>query len=360
MQVPQTMKAVRVHGIKDYRLEELPVPQAGPGEVLVRILATGICASDVKTHFGAARVWGGGGMASYIQTPVIPGHEFVGQVVSLGEGAGEKHGLAVGDLAVSEQIVPCWECRFCRRGEYWMCQQHDIYGFIRDRAEGSWAEYMVFPAKAINHQVPADVKPEHAALIEPLACAIHAVERGEIELDDVVVIAGMGPIGMCMLQIARLKSPAMLIALDLQPNRLALAKALGADLALNPSEEDVVQRVIDLTGGYGCDVYIEASGAGPAVPQGLEMIRRLGTFVEFSVHGGAVAVDWSIIGDAKELNIHGAHLGPYCYPKAIRYISDGTIAADRIVTHALPLAEFARGIDLVHDQDESLKVVLLP
>jgi len=241
-----------------------------------------------------------------------------------------------------------------------MCQQHDIYGFIQDRAEGSWAEYMRFPANAINHVVPADVAPERAALIEPLACAIHAVERGGIQLDDVVVIAGLGPIGMCMLQVARLKNPALLIALDLQPKRLALAEELGADLALNPAEEDVVQRVLDLTEGYGCDVYIEASGAGPAVPQGLEMIRKLGTFVEFSVHGGPVAVDWSIIGDAKELDIHGAHLGPYCYPTAIRYIHDGTIAADKIVTHTLPLVDFGRGIDLVHDQSESLKVVLLP
>jgi threonine dehydrogenase-like Zn-dependent dehydrogenase len=360
MQVPQTMKAVRVYGIEDYRLEEVPLPQVGPGEVLVRVLATGICASDVKTYLGAARVWGGESMSPYIQTPVIPGHEFVGQVVALGEGAGQKHGLALGDLAVSEQIVPCWQCRFCRRGQYWMCQQHDIYGFVRDRAEGSWAEYMRFPANAINHVVPADVEPVHAALIEPLACAIHAVERGGIQLDDVVVIAGLGPIGMCMLQIARLKHPAMLIALDLQPKRLALARELGADLALNPAGEDVVQHVLDLTEGYGCDVYIEASGAGPAVPQGLEMIRKLGTLVEFSVHGGPVAVDWSIIGDAKELDIHGAHLGPYCYPKAIRYIRDGTVAADKIVTHTLPLADFGRGIDLVHDQSESLKVVLLP
>lgn len=360
MEIPDTMQAVRVYGVEDYRLEEVPVPQVGPGEVLVRVLATGICASDVKTFLGAARVWGGGGMPSYVQTPVIPGHEFVGQVVALGEGAAERCGLDIGDLAVSEQIVPCWQCRFCRRGQYWMCQRHDIYGFIKDRAEGSWAEYMVFPAQAINHRVPPGIKPEHAALIEPLACAIHAVERGEIQLDDTVVIAGLGPIGMCMLQIARLKHPAALIALDLQPRRLALARELGADLALNPLQDDVVRRVLDLTGGYGCDVYIEASGAGAAVPQGLEMIRRLGTFVEFSVHGGPVAVDWSIVGDAKELNIHGAHLGPYCYPKAIRYIEDGTVAADRIVTHTLPLADFRRGIDLVHEQTGSLKVVLLP
>jgi threonine dehydrogenase-like Zn-dependent dehydrogenase len=354
------MQAVRVYGVEDYRLEEVPVPAVGPGEVLVRVLATGICASDVKTYFGAARVWGGDGMSSYIQTPVIPGHEFVGEVVALGEGAGEKRRLSIGDWAVSEQIVPCWQCRFCKRGQYWMCQQHDIYGFIRDRAEGSWAEYMRYPANAINHKVPPGVKPEHAALVEPLACAIHAVERGGIQLDDVVVIAGLGPIGTCMLQIARLNNPAMLIALDLQPSRLALAETLGADLALNPREENVVQRVLDLTEGYGCDVYIEASGAGPAVPQGLEMIRRLGTFVEFSVHGGPVAVDWSIIGDAKELDIHGAHLGPYCYPQAIRYIADGTVAADKIVTHTMPLAEYRRGIDLVHDQNESLKVVLMP
>ena len=360
MSLPKTMQAVVVYGAEDYRLEQVPVPEIGPGEVLVRVLATGICASDVKTHFGAARVWGGDGMASYIQTPVIPGHEFVGQVVSLGEGAGERYGLAVGDLAVSEQIIPCWECRFCRRGQYWMCQKHDIYGFIKDRAEGSWAEYMRFPAGALNYRVPENVQPEHAALIEPLACAIHAVERGQIQLGDVVVIAGLGPIGMCMLQIARLKSPGLLVGLDLQPSRLALARELGADLTMNPAHDDVVGEVLRLTEGYGCDVYIEASGAGPAVPQGLEMIRKLGTFVEFSVHGSPVAVDWSIIGDAKELDIHGAHLGPYCYPKAIQYIADGTIAADRIVTHSLPLSDFQPGIDLVHDQSESLKVVLKP
>ncbi len=355
------MRAVVVHGVEDYRLERVLLPPAvGPGEVLARVLAAGICASDAKTFWGAARIWGDGQSAPYIQTPVIPGHEFVGRVVDLGEGAGEKYGLAIGDLVVSEQIVPCWECRFCRRGQYWMCQRHDIYGFIRERAEGAWAEYIKFPAGAINHRVPDGVPPERAVLIEPLACAIHAVERADIQLGDVVVIAGMGPIGLCMLQIARLKSPGMLIALDLQPRRLALAAELGADLALNPGEEDVVARVLALTDGYGCDVYIEASGAGSAVVQGLAMIRKLGTFVEFSVHGEPVSVDWSIIGDAKELDLRGAHLGPYCYPKAIRYIADGTVAADKIVTHVLPLSEFRKGLEMVREQRESVKVVLIP
>jgi len=359
MNLPNTMKAVRVYGVRDYRLEKVPVPTPGPGEVLVKVLASGVCASDVKTYLGA-RVWGSAEIAPYIQTPVTPGHEFVGEVVALGEGAAEKYGLQVGDWAVSEQIVPCWQCRFCRRGQYWMCQRHDIYGFIKDRAEGSWAEYMRFPANAINHKVPQEIPAEQAALIEPMACAIHAVERGNIQLGDTVVIAGMGPIGLGMVAVARRKSPGLLIALDMKPHRLQLALEMGADLAIDVSQGDAIQRVLDLTDGYGCDVYIEATGAGPAVGQGLQMIRRLGTFVEFSVHAGPVAVDWSIIGDQKELNIHGSHLGPYAYPLAIEYLRKGIIQGAKLVTHVLPLERFEEALEIAHSGEESVKVILKP
>lgn len=353
------MKAIVVYAPFDYRLEERPIPKVGPGEVLVKILATGICASDVKTYYGA-RVWGSEDIPPYIQVPVIPGHEFIGEVVELGEGAKEKYDIDIGDFVISEQIVPCGKCRFCREGKYWMCQQHDIYGFIKDRAEGSWAQYMKYPANAINHKVPKDINPEYAATIEPLACAIHAVERGNIQLNDVVVIAGIGPIGLFMLQVAKLKSPRLLIAIDLKPYRLEIAKKLGADVVINPLEEDAVQKVLDLTEGYGCDVYIEASGAKSAVIQGLKMLRKLGTFVEFGVHAEPTCVDWSIIGDVKELNIYGAHLGPYCYPKAIKYLQEGKVRADLIVTHVLPLKDFKEGIELVHRGENSLKVILKP
>jgi len=359
MEIPKTMQAVRVYAPNDYRLEQVPVPQIGPEEVLVRILATGICASDVKTWHGA-RVWGSPEIAPYIEAPVIAGHEFVGEVVALGAGAGSKYGLEIGDWAVSEQIVPCWKCRFCRHGQYWMCQQHDIYGFKQGRAEGSWAEYMRFPANAINHRVPKDIPAEQAALIEPLACGIHAVERGDIQLGDTVAIAGMGPIGLCMLQVARQKGPGLLIALDAKPKRLELAKKLGADLAIDVREGDAIKRVLDLTDGYGVDVYIEATGAGPAVNQGLQMIRKLGTFVEFSVNAGPVAVDWSIIGDVKELNIHGAHLGPYSYPLAIQYLRDGTIDGAALVTHHFPLEQFHEALEVAAQGDESIKVVIEP
>jgi threonine dehydrogenase-like Zn-dependent dehydrogenase len=357
--LPGTMQAVRVHGPRDYRWEEVPVPRIGPGEVLTRVLATGVCASDVMTYLGA-RVWGSAQIAPYIETPVIAGHEFAGEVVELGEGAGERWRLAVDDRVVSEQIVPCGECRFCARGQYWMCQKHDIDGFKKDRAEGSWAQYMKYPARARKHKVPRSIPPEQAALIEPLACAIHAVERGDIQLGDVVVIAGMGPIGLCMMSVAKRKGAGMLVALDMKPHRLELARRFGADLAIDVGKADAVAEVLKLTDGYGCDVYIEASGAGPAIGQGLQMIRRLGTFVEFSVHAGPVSIDWSVIGDVKELTINGSHLGPYSYPLAIEYLAKGIVDGARLVSHQLPLREYATAIDIAHEGDRSIKVVLLP
>ena len=239
-----------------------------------------------------------------------------------------------------------------------MCQKHDIYGFKKDRAEGSWAEYMRYPANAIVHKVPRSIPAPQAALIEPLACGLHAVERGDIQLGDTVVIAGMGPIGLCMVAAARRKSPGLLIALDTKPRRLRAARDFGADEAIDVSDGGAIEKVLGMTDGYGCDVYIEATGAGPAVVQGLQMIRRLGTFVEFSVHGGPVAVDWSVIGDQKELNIHGSHLGPYMYPLAIQYLRDKIVDGEKLVSHILPLAQFEKGIELAHAADESIKVIL--
>jgi threonine dehydrogenase-like Zn-dependent dehydrogenase len=359
-EIPATMPAVMCYGPHDYRLEQAPVPTIGPGEVLVRVLGAGICAGDSKCFNGAPLFWGDQQRAGYCQPPVIPGHEFVGQVVALGPGAAEKYGLALGDLAISEQIVPCWECRFCKRGQYWMCdRKHDVYGF-RQRTHGAMAGYMKFPADAINHKVPKALTPRQAVYIEPLACAIHAVQRAGIELGDTVVISGCGPLGLGMVAAARLKNPGCLIALDIRPRRLEVASQCGADLTLNPSQTDVVDEVRRLTDGYGCDVYIEASGHAASVAQGLHMIRRLGTFVEFSVFAEPVTVDWTIIGDTKELDIRGAHLGPYCYPLAIDMLVKGQVPAEQIVTHQLPLAQFEPAFALVGQAKDSIKVMLVP
>ena len=163
-----------------------------------------------------------------------------------------------------------------------------------------------------------------------------------------------------MFAAARRKNPRLLIALDFNDERLDLAKACGADLGINPSKVDAIDEVRKLTDGYGCDVYIEATGHPSAVEQGLHMVRKLGTFVEFSVMREPVTVDWTIIGDTKELNIHGAHLGPYCYPIAIDMLAKGLLPMDRIITHSLPLADFQRGIELVGKGTESVKVTLQP
>ncbi|MDX1934720.1 MAG: alcohol dehydrogenase catalytic domain-containing protein [Capsulimonadales bacterium] len=357
--LPKTMRAVVCHGPEDYRLEEVPTPVAGPGEVVVRVDAAGICASDVKCYTGAPLFWGDANRVGYCQPPIIAGHEFIGTVVALGEGAGEKFGLALGDRAISEQIVPCWECRYCQRGQYHLCRPHDIYGF-RQRTPGGFADYMKFPAGSLNHRVPASIPADHAALIEPLACSMHAVQRGNIEFGDTVVIAGCGTLGLGMVAYARMKSPGELIAIDLAESRLERARSLGATQTLNPTRENVVQAILDWTDGYGCDVYIEATGHPASVEQGLLAIRKAGTFVEFSVMREPVTTDWTIIGDTKELNLMGSHLGPYCYPSVIRSLETGAVDGNVFITHRLPLERFEEGIDLVRTGKDSLKVLLIP
>ncbi len=357
--IPETMKAVVAHSPHDYRLEEVPVPEVGLDEVLVKVEACGVCASDVKCFKGAESLWGGDGQPSWVRPPVIPGHEFIGHVATLGAGAGEKHNLVVGDRVISEQIVPCGACRYCGRGQYWMCEVHDIYGFQQE-VHGGMAEYMKFPAKALVHKVPHEIPTTVAVLIEPLSCSIHAVERARIEFGDVVVISGAGPLGLGMVGAARLKNPGKLVVLDMIESRLELARRIGADVVLNPGKEDVVARVKELTDGYGCDVYIEAASHPSSVIQGLAVIRKLGRFVEFSVFNEPTTVDWSIIGDRKELDIYGAHLGPYTYPLAIEFLHTGRIRMEGVVTHRLPLERFEEAIHLVASGGQSIKVILEP
>src|SRR5918911_453823 len=342
----ETMQAVVCHGPRDYRMEEVPRPTPGPGQALVRVEAVGICASDLKCYQGAAKFWGDENRPAWAETDVIPGHEFTGEVVEIDDEASQRWNVQVGDRVVSEQIVPCWKCRYCLRGQYWMCAPHDLYGFKR-RTPGAMASYMVYPTEALVYKVSKDLPPAHAAFTEPLSCALHAVERADIRYDDVVVVAGCGPIGLGMIAGAAAKFPAHIVALDMSEAKLDLAKQCGANTTINIGETDPVQAVKDLTGGYGADVYMEGTGHPSAVPQGLNLLRKLGTFVEYSVFKDDVKVDWSIISDDKELDVRGAHLGPHCWPAAIRMIEGGKLPMDQICTHQLPLERFQEGLDLV-------------
>ena len=185
------------------------------------------------------------------------------------------------------------------------------------------------------------------------------MNRGDIQLDDIVVIAGAGTLGLLMVQVAHLKTPKKLVVIDPVDERLALAKTFGADVVINPVKENALAVIHGLTENYGCDVYIETTGAPIGVTQGLDMIRKLGRFVEFSVFGKETSADWSIIGDRKELDIRGAHLGPYCYPVAIDLLERGLVTSKGIVTNEYKLEEWDTAIKVANSL-ESIKVLLKP
>ena len=185
------------------------------------------------------------------------------------------------------------------------------------------------------------------------------MQRGDIQLDDVVVIAGAGPIGLMMVQVAKLKTPRKLVVIDMVAERRALARATAPTSSSTRRPRTPAQLVRGLTDGYGCDVYIEATGSPSGVTQGLDIIRKLGRFVEFSVFGKDTAVDWSIIGDRKELDVRGAHLGPYCYPIAIDLLARGLVTSKGIVTHDYPLESWDEAIRVANSLD-SIKVLMKP
>jgi erythritol/L-threitol dehydrogenase len=357
--LPTTMRAIVARAPHEFKLEQVSVPEPGPDELLVKVEACGVCASDVKAYKGAESYWGGPTMAAWVKAPFIPGHEFIGHVAAFGSGTSERLGLAVGDRVTATQLVPCGVCRYCLRGQSWMCQVHNIFGF-QGVVNGAWADYMLFPKEAQVHKVPADMPMELAVLTEPVSCSVHAVERAKIEFGDVVVISGAGPIGLAMVGLARLRGPRVVISLDLDERRLELARSFGADYALNPKTTDVLSIVRDMTDGYGCDVYIEAAGHPSSISQGLAMIRKLGRFVEFSVFGEPATIDWSLIGEKKELDVYGSHLSPYTYPVAIDFLNRRLIKMDGVVTQVLPLESVEEALHLVADPTKSIKVVLKP
>lgn len=355
--LPEKMKALVAYAPGDYRLEEVDTPRAGEGEIILKVEACGICAGDVKAYKGAVSFWGGEGNPPYIKAPMIPGHEFVGKVVEIGPGVS---GWNIGDRICPEQIVPCGECMFCKTGRYWMCEKHDLFGF-QYNVNGGMAEYVRLTKEAINHLIPEKMPLEKAILVEPYSCSWHCVDKAKIGNVDVVVQSGVGTLGLGMIGAIKQKNPKLLIALDMNDARLEKAKEFGADIVMNPGKEDVVSRIKEMTGGYGCDIYIEAAGHPSSVKQGLEMIRKMGRFVEFSVFKDMVTVDWSIISDRKELEVLGVHLSPYCYETVIDWINSEKMKTDGVVSHKLPLEKWKEGFQIAEESKEgTFKVILMP
>lgn len=349
------MKALVAYGKDDYRLElNYLTPECGPDDIIIKTEACGVCAGDLKCFHGAAMFWGDDIQPSWVEPPFIPGHEFLGHIVEMGENV---KGFHIGDRITADQIVPCGECRFCKSGRYWMCQPHATFGFQKGN-NGGMAEYVRYPKTAVISKVPEDMPLEKALLIEPYGCSKHAVDRAQIHCEDIVVISGADTLGLGMITYARMHNPAKLIVLDMVDKRLEKAKEFGADIVMNPGKEDVVAKVMELTEGYGCDIYIEATGHPSSVQQGLNMVRKLGRFVEFSVFGEPATVDWSIIGDRKELDILGSHLSPYCYPFVIENIGNGNLKTDGIVSSVFPIEEWEKAFEYASGKHGDFKVAI--
>ncbi|MEM2178747.1 MAG: alcohol dehydrogenase catalytic domain-containing protein [Candidatus Methanomethylicaceae archaeon] len=350
----EKMHAVVIYGKEDFRYEEVPKPIPKEDEVLVKIHKCGICAADPKIFHGKGYF----SPVVYSHAPIIAGHEFVGEVVELGPNARKKYGLEVGDKAIMEHIVPCGECYYCKRGLYNLCAVHIIPGV---KMNGGWAEYMLYPKNSIIHKIPKEIPWKAAVLIEPLACACHAVERIGIKLEDSVLVIGDGPIGQLMLQVARLKNPRLLMIAGHNDERLKVSRDIGADIVINSKKENVVERVLKETDGIGADVVLEAAGTPSAVEEAVNLLRKRGRLLIFGVYGEKAAIDWSIISDIKELEIYGGHLAPYVYPVAIRLLQKKLINADKIVTHDFPLKEWRNAIETAEKRKEgAIKVAMSP
>ncbi len=347
-----SMRAVRCFGFgRQHRLvSDQPVPAPGPGEVLARVDLAGVCAADRAMHDGTGP-W-------ELPFPFTPGHEFTATVAALGEGAGELHGLEEGDRTVAELNVSYGMDYFRQRGLYHLTDNMDVLGATRD---GAWAEYMLYPAQTVIHKVSAGLSENAACYTEPLANAIHGVERAGIQFQDVVVIHGAGPIGMGMLQAARLKTPRKLILVDPGEAKRTVGLSLGADHAFHPDDTELAEAISDFTDGRGADVCLEASGQTSAFLRAMEVVRKRGTVVVFGVYKKPVEVDLNMFGEFKELNIFGGHLAPFTYETALDLMSRGLVDGDTCVTHRFPLEEFKEAMTRRPDPDElQIKVVLDP
>ncbi len=351
------MKALVQYAPLDNRIEMVDIPTISEDEILLKVRGCGICAGDLKAYEGGQRIWGTSEADRYIEPPVIGGHEFYGEITEIGS---QISGYEVGDVVVVEQIAPCNACRFCRSGTYWMCEESAVYGF-KQAIHGGFAEYVKLHPNSILHKIPASFTMDQAVLVEPMACGLHAVDLADIQHEDIVVISGIGSIGAAMINMARLRLPKMIIGLDVKPFRLELGKKYGADYVINALDEDLQEQLFALTGGKGCDVYIEASGSPASVTQGLNLLANHGRFVQMGVFATPVTADWNIIGDGKELTILGSHLSAKTFNAVIKGIESGLLKTDEgLISHHFPLKEWEAAFKTLKEDPEAMKIILVP
>jgi L-iditol 2-dehydrogenase len=340
------MRVAMWYNNRDVRVEEISIPKIGPGEVLVRIEASGICGSDVLEWYRLNRA------------PLVLGHEIGGQVVEVGEGV-EKY--RPGDRITAAHHVPCNTCHYCLNGNHTACETLRRTNFD----PGGLAEYVRLPAINVDRGVfllPEEVSYEEATFIEPLACVLRGQRRTNIKPAKSVLIIGSGISGLLHVLLARNLGAGRIFASDINEYRLDAAKRFGADAVFH-AEEDIPEKIRQINLGYLADVVIVCAGAESAIKQALKSVERGGMVLFFALTDPGVTIPISIneLFSRNEITLTTSYAGsPADYQTALDSIRSGRIPVKQMITHRLSLAETVLGFNLVAEARDSIKVIIEP
>ena len=340
------MRVARWYNNRDVRIEEMPIPQIGSGELLLRVEASGICGSDVMEWYRLDRA------------PLVLGHEIGGQIVAVGEGV-ERY--KEGDRVSAAHHVPCNTCHYCRNGHHTVCDTLRRTNFD----PGGFAEYLRLPAINVDRGVfllPDEVSYQEATFIEPLACVLRGQRRANMSPGNSVLVIGSGIAGLLHIQLARTSGASRVIATDINDYRLEAAQRFGAEATIH-AEEDLPTRLRQLNQGRLADIVIICTGAAPAIAQALNSVERGGTILLFAPTDPGVTIPISIneLFFRNDITITTSYAGsPVDYQAALELIRAGTIPVRQMITHRLGLAETGTGFQLVADAQNSIKVIISP
>ena len=328
------MKAARLYGPRDLRIESVPFPvPPGPGEVLVQITAVGICGSDLHIYKD------GGIEDTHISSPFILGHEFAGVVREVGPAATDGQGLplSIGQRVALDPAMPCGYCEYCERGDPNLCPQIVFCGHYPE--EGALSEFRRMPSRNC-FPVPASISDAEAMLLEPLGVALHALHLAKVRLGESAAILGAGPVGLLILSLARLQGIRPLWVTEPLPWRAALAERCGADRVMGPGE-DPVQAIHKETQGRGVDVVFEAAWGEETVQQAMEIASPGGRVVLVGISAEDRLSMKASGMRRKGLTVKMSRRMKHTYPATIRIAEEGRIPLGMLVSHQYPLEQAA-------------------
>lgn len=334
------MQVVRLHGPRDLRQHEEPIPVPGPGESLVRVTAVGICGSDIHWFLD------GGIGESRVTQPLILGHECAG-VIASGERRGERVAVDPG--------IPCQTCDFCQEGNPNLCA--NVYFAGCDTDDGALREYVAWPTRCL-HPLPAALSDTEGAMLEPLGVALFSVELAHLKPGMTVGVFGCGPIGLLVLQVARLAGATRLLATDKLAHRREVARSFGATV-FPASDGQESADVLAATDGRGVDVAFEVAGANEAVAAAIAAVRPGGKVILVGIPTEDQTAFNAHTARRKGLTIKLVHRMKHTYPRAIRLVEQGLVDVRSLVTHRFPLAETKQAYALAQRR-EGLKVMITP